>query len=174
MLAQPYLNQSTGFALLRHLKIQDPVQSSKICDVWISPRKIMLRRTLANMTMFLAIDLCQYHAVVARQNPCETEYSLHLIACKRELNIEIGRFDSLDVLAAQWQDWGHFTHLPMLVETESGALRALPSIIRPDRRKGLASALKYRRRRYAHFRAKTDLSLSQISFKGSREIIGYE
>ena len=94
MLAQPYLNQSTGFALLRHLKIQDPVQSSKFCDVWISPRKIMLRRTLANMTMFLAIDLCQYHAVVARQNPCETEYSLHLIACKRELNIEIGRFDS--------------------------------------------------------------------------------
>lgn len=174
MQAKQNLYRNVASAPARHLHIQDPVQAGHICDVWVTPQKLTWRRTAAGITMYLAIDLDLYQGVVAREDQTDNAYSLHLIGANRELNIEIGRFEQLDALAASWQDWGRFTRLPLLVETESGALRPLPARIRPDRRKGLASPLKYRRRRNAALRAKPDLTRAHISFKGAYEIICYE
>jgi len=159
---------------MRCVTVPDPVHDSHTCEAWISPDKITLRRHVSGIDMYLAVDLHLYQGVVAREVQSENTYSLHLIGPNTGLNLEIGRFDALNALAASWEDWGRFTQLPLLVETETGTLRPLRPAARPDRRQGRASALKYRRRRYAAFRAKGDLSRSQTSFKGAREIICYE
>ena len=177
MFAQQTRPQPAAHVTPRRLTVQDPVQASQTCEAWVSPKKLVLRRTVAGMTMYLAVDLANYHGIVAREGLLDGEsdgYTVHLLGPNADLNLQIGHFDLLDQMAESWADWGKFTNLPMLVETESGALRPLSPKAKSDRRKGAASALKYRRRRYAGFRARADLSRALTSFKGAREITAYE
>ena len=177
MFVQQSTTQPAAQMAPRRLTLQDPVQSSQTCEAWVSPKKVMLRRNVAGMTMYLAVDLKNYHGIVAREGSPDSEnnsYSVHLLGPNSDLNLQIGSFDLLDQMAESWADWGKFTNLPMLVETESGALRPLSPKAKHDRRKGAASALKYRRRRYAAFRAKPDLNRAATSFRGAREISAYE
>ena len=169
-----YLPQKQAAHLpIRHLSMPDPVNPLQTCEVCISPAGIKLTRKSNGVNMVIGLQMKQYRGLAARDND-ENGYSLRLLSDNASWIIPLGFYTDIDALARDWVDWGCFTGLPLLIESENGSVRPVNTAPLTERRKGQASSLKDRRGYFAGRRRPGDNSRMAQSFQGARVIASYE
>jgi len=153
----------------RQIVMADPVRPQQVCEVRIGVAGVSLRRSVDGVKMNLGCALSEYRGVVAYES--EAGYALKLVCRNAAFNVILGAFSSLEQLGENWADWGRFTGLPLLVETEVGSLRPLSRLRVAARRYGMYATLAGRRGRFSRRRRMGVAARTEVSFKGAREII---
>lgn len=154
--------------LTRTLVLPDPVRPMQNCVARIDRTQVRLTRRYDNITMHLAIALRDYRGLAVREADSGL-FELQLAHTRSDLSLVLGAYPDFESLEQACTDWMALTAKSLMIESETGRLIRVGTRS-ANRRKGVGSALTYRRGFFAKRRKIGDLTVKS-SLRGCREII---